>query len=446
MGNEHANMPLTYRRIVTLAVPIFLGNISVPLVGFTDTAVIGHGGSTADLGAIALGAIAASLILWSFGFLRLATTGLTAQAFGRGDNSEILLVLARALILAAVLGTALALVGPFTADMATRFYTAGAEVEAGLETYLTIRLWSAPAALVNFALLGWFVGRQQMRIALLLTLIINLVNIALDLLFVIGFGWGVDGVAAASLLGEYAAAIVGLLLAVRHRRESGLPMPWREAARLRAMAPLMAVNADIFLRTVALAGSFAFFSNQGARMGDATLAANQVLLQFLTLAAFALDAFANTAEALVGSAVGRKSRDGFRDACRKTTLLAVAAALLISAGYWFGAEALLSLITDLEDVRAAALPYLIWAVILPIAGVWSYQLDGIFIGATRTIAMRNTMLISAGLFIVAAPIATEWGGNHGLWAAMMLFLLLRAATLAATLPGLDRSIETSESK
>lgn len=428
------------RRVLRLAAPIIVSNVSVPLLGAVDTAVVGHLPDPSYLGGVAVGAMIFNFLYWGFGFLRMGTTGFVAQAHGAADPAEIRAVLGRALIIAAACGTALiALQAPIGA-LALTLTEASAPVETNAAAYFAVRIWSAPATLANYAVLGWLFGMQRPKTALVLQIFTNGLNIVLDLWFVVGLDWGVAGVAAASLIADYAACALGLWLILR-------TLPGRtgwEPARLFARARLVAllrVNRDIFIRTLLLIFAFAWFTAQGAQLGDVTLAANAVLLNLQSIMAYGLDGFAFAVEALVGVAVGARDRPGFLAAVRAATAWSVALAALVAVAYAAFGRSIVALFTDLPEVRAAAALYLPWLIASPLVSVWSFVLDGVYIGATRTAEMRNGMAIALAGYLAAALLLVPVWGNHGLWLAFTLLMVLRAATLAAWLPRLLRSFD-----
>lgn len=431
--------PDWHRRLWQLAAPIMLSNISVPLLGAVDTAVVGHLPDPAYLGAVAVGALVFSFVFWTFGFLRLSSTGLTAQALGAGRSDEVRAVLGRAVLLAAVIGLALILLrGPIAWGAFALIETSDA-VRGHADAYVAIRLWAAPATLANYALLGWLLGLGRARLVLLIQLVLNGSNMALDLLFVLGLGWGVEGVAWASVIAETMALALGLLLVARLLPRLG--GVWRRdlLADLAAFRRLMSVNRDLFLRTLFLIAGFAWFTAQGAQMGDVTLAANAVLLNFQTLMAYALDGYADAAEALVGRTLGAGDGAGFDQVVRASSLWALVTAAMFALTYGLAGPLLIDLLTGIPEVREAARTYLPWAVAMPLLAVASFQLDGIFIGALRTAAMRNAMALSLGAFLAAGWLLIPWAGNHGLWAAFGLFMAARAITLGLAFPALRRA-------
>lgn len=430
---------VTHRTVLAIAAPIVLSNLSTPLLGIADTAVMGRMGDPKYIGAVAIGALIFTMVFWTFGFLRMGTTGLTAQALGAKDGAEIRAALGRAMLIAGGVGLALiALQWPIR-EIAFALLNGGPEVEPLARIYFDIRVWSAPAALANYALVGWFIGLGRAHIALALQVFLNLVNIFFNILLALGLGWGVAGIAAGTLIAEFAAALLGLAIAARHLRF--YPGRWTRARLLDAaqLARTIAVNRDIMVRTIVLMLSFAWFTAKSAEAGTVTLAVNSVLLQFVTVSAFFLDGFALAAEALVGRAVGARSRDDFDRSARLSTLWAAGIALLLSLGIFAAGGAVIDFLSIDAEVRAVARVYLFWAALLPVLSVWCYQLDGIFIGATRGPEMRNAALASSLMFLALWWLFLPWG-NHGLWAALAGFNLMRAASLGFYLPRLRRAI------
>jgi len=428
------------RRVWQLAGPIILSNVTVPLLGAVDTAVVGHLPDPRYIGGVAIGALIFSFVYWGFGFLRMGTTGPTAQAWGRDDAAEIRAVLVRGLLLAGTVALMLLMLHEPIGRAAFGLLHASPDVEAEGAAYYAIRIWGAPAALSNYVLLGWFLGLQNARWPLILQVFTNGLNITLDLLFVVGLGWGVEGVAAATVMAEYAALGLGLLLVARRLRafpaESvrGLVL---DAARLRRM---LAVNRDIFIRTLLLISSFALFTDRGATLGDVILAANAVLLNLVSVAAFGLDGFAHAAEALIGGAVGRHSREDLAGAVRASMIWAAAIALAIAAVYAVAGPILIDLMTGIPEVRAAARDYLPWVVAIPVVSVWCYLYDGIFLGATRTQDMRNAAIATTVAYIALLWLLLPLWGNHGLWLSLTLLNALRGLALAAYYPRLARGV------
>jgi MATE family multidrug resistance protein len=423
--------PVTHARVWKIAAPIVLSNATVPILGAVDTGVVGQLGLAAPIGAVGIGAIILTSLYWVFGFLRMGTSGMVAQSAGAGDRAEVAAHLSRALLVAGAAGLALiALQWPLFAG-AFVLAPASAEVEGLAQSYLSIRVWGAPATIALYAVTGWLIAQERTRAVLVLQLWMNGVNVILDLWFVLGLGWGVPGVAVATLIAEWSGLALGLWLC----RAAFAAPDWRDAARVFDRAKLLRmgrVNGDIMLRSVMLQACFTSFLFVGARFGDVTLAANQILLQFLEITAYALDGFAFSAEALVGQAVGAKSRDHVRRAAILSSIWGVAGAALLGLAFWLAGPAIIDLMATDGAVRETARAYLPWVAMAPLIGVASWMFDGIFIGATMTREMRNAMLASALLYLLAAMLLVPAAGNHGLWAALMILNAARGVTMAAT--------------
>ena len=434
----------TRTSIARQAWPIIVANASVPMLGLVDTAVIGHYGSAAGLGALALGALLFNFIYWSFGFLRMATTGFIAQADGAGDEPEVRATLARSLLLGAGLGLAvMALQWPLGVGWFA-LMDASAAVETQGLAYFQARIWGAPAALALYAFSGALIGLGHSRALLLVQLLLNGLNAGLDVYFAGVLDMGARGIGLGTAIAEWSTCAVAALvlwrtLRARHRDgEPFLPIGRiRDVARLRVM---MVANGDIMLRTLCLLAGFGWFASQGARLGDVTLAANHLLLQLVSFSAFFLDGYAFVAEALVGGAVGARDGARLRRVVRLSSELALATAVLLALAIWSLGGAVLGLLTSLPEVDAAARAFLPWAGLYVLLSVAAFQLDGIFIGATRTREMRNAALTSLAAFVLCAwPAAALWG-NHGLWAAFVVFVVARALALLPYYRQLERGL------
>ncbi len=427
---------LTHRSVLAIAIPVMLSNVSTPLLGVVDTAVVGRIPDPAYLGAVAVGTLIFSFVFWAFGFLRMGTTGLTAQALGRRDNPEVLACLGRALLIAVAAGCVLITLQWPIRVVVFELLDGSAQVESLAADYFDIRIWAAPATLANYAILGWLIGLGRTDFGLVLQLVLNVANVVLDVVFVVGFGWDVRGVAAGTLLAECIAVVVGLAIVFRHARRFGnfrIDFPlWLNPAMLRRT---IAVNADIMIRSLALVFVFVWFMARGAAAGDVVLAANAVLMQFNSVSAYFLDGLAFAAEALVGRAIGARHREGLMRAIRITTGWAVGTAAIIVVVLWFGGNYFIDTLTVDAGARASARAYLPWAAFAPLLGVWTFQLDGIFIGATRSREMRNAMLMATLIYLLAWWLLRPLG-NHGLWAAFWVSYVARAVTLAPYLPRL----------
>ncbi len=420
----------THRRVWALAAPMILSNISVPLVALVDSAVVGHLPHAYQLAAVAVGASLYTLLTWAMGFLRMGTTGFAAQAAGRDDGGALRQVLLQGLLLGGGLALLLILLALPFSNLALSLMQPSAELDALARGYFQIRLFGLPAALASYALIGWLLGTQNARGPLAILLTTNLLNVALDLLFVLGLHWGVAGAAWASVIAEWSGALLGLWLARRALRRYAGQVDWPALRRWLSWRPLLAVNRDIFIRTLALQAVFFLITVQGTRLGDATVAANALLLNGLLLTAHALDGLAHAVEALCGHALG--SRD--RAALRRSLIVAGGWSLLASLGFalffLLAGQGFIQLQTDIASVRETAFEYLPYLALLPLVAVWSYLLDGLFIGATRAREMRDAMLLAVALSLPLAWLL-QGLGNHGLWLAFLCFMGLRSLCLGA---------------
>jgi len=430
-------MPYWYRRVFLLAIPLILSNLTQPLLSTVDTVLSGHLPGPAALGGVALAGIFFNSIYWTFGFLRMATTGLVAQSHGAEDEDQLLHHFGRAFLTALVIGTAILLLQKPLISVALGLLGASADVRQNAQIYCGIRIWSAPAALANYTILGYLLGRQRARSALLLQAAINVVNVLIALWLVLGKHWGVAGIATATLTAEWTGCLLGLGLLLASGVHPRL-LRWSELFHGPSLRHLFALNRDILLRTLSLVAAYAWFTRTGARSGDAILAANAVLLNFHMIAAYGLDGFANATEALVGEAIGAGRRADYRAILRSSNTLAFSVAVLISLAYLAFGREIIGIFTNQEPVRQLAARFLPWMVAMPVVSVWSFQLDGIFIGATRAPELRDSMLISfAGFFVLAVVLEGRFG-NHGLWCALLAFMALRAITLGLQLPRVER--------
>jgi MATE family multidrug resistance protein len=438
--------PLTRREVIRRAWPIILANAAVPMLGLVDTAVIGNFGRVADLGAIAFGALIFSFVYWGFGFLRMSTTGFVAQAAGAADEAEVRATLQRALLTAAVLSLGVIMLQWPILTGALWLLDGSADVERLAAEYFEVRIWAAPATLGTFALMGTLIGLGRSRTLLLIQVLLNGTNIVLDVWFAGILGWGAKGIALGTAIAEWGSFIVACLIVVqilkaRHRDAEPLFVMarLRDGAKFRRM---LVANSDIMIRTLLLVFCFSWFLRQSSQFGDVALAANHILLQLVSFSAFFLDGYAFVAEALVGESIGARNRVHFDLAVRRSTELAGATAVLLAAAILVLQVPALRLLTDIEPVRGAAGTALPLASAYVLVSFAAFQLDGIFIGATRTRDMRNASLLSAAVFIAASWPLVALAGNRGLWAAFVLYVLARAGALLLYLPGLRKSLDT----
>lgn len=421
-------MPSTDKALWRLALPMILSNISVPLLGLVDIAVIGHLESAIYLGGVAIGTMVTSFLFMLLLFLRMSTTGMTAQALGAQDDIRLARALVQPLLLAIVAGGLIILLRTPLITFALSIVGGSTEVLAQASAFLEIRWLSAPAALANLVLLGWLLGVQYARAPVILLVVGNILNIVLDLWLVVGVGMKVEGAAFATVAAEYLTFFIGLLMVKKVMRLRGLRWSIFQQAWHGDVRRLLALNRDIMLRSLLLQICFATITILGARLGPDIVAVNAVLMTFLTFTAYALDGFAYSVEAYSGQAYGAGSRGQllavWRAACRQAGLVALGFAIF----YAFAGDKLIAMLTNLENIQHLADIYLPWQILLPLVGVWCYLLDGMFIGATRGADMRNSMVVAAlgfGVTLFTLPLL----GNHGLWLALAVFLALRGVAL-----------------
>ncbi len=429
---------LTHSRVLRIAVPVVLSNATIPILGAVDTGVVGQMGLAAPIGAVGIGAIILTAIYWVFGFLRMGTSGLTAQATGAHDRAEVAALLTRSLMIGLAAGAVLVAVQLPIFWAAFQVSPASAEVEGMARQYMAIRIWSAPAAIALYGITGWLIGQERTRAVLVMQLWMNGLNIGLDLWFVLGLGWGVGGVALATFLAEWSGLILGLWLC----RAAFRGPEWRDAARVFDRVRLIrmaVVNTDILIRSVLLQAIFVSFLFWGADFGDVTLAANHILLQFLEITAYALDGFALAAETLVGQALGRRDRAGLRRGAILTGGWGLAICVGLAVAFAVFGPAIIHTMTTAPEVQTAARAYLPYMVAAPVVGVAAWMLDGVFIGATRTGDMRNMMVLSAAVYFAAVVPLMAAFGNHGLWIALLLSFVARGVTLGLRYPALERA-------
>lgn len=408
---------------------MMLSNITVPLLGMVDTGVTGHLENAVYLGAVAIGSTLFGFLYSGVNFLRMGTTGITAQRYGANDDDGLRVALGQALVVALAIAAALILLQVPLVTLAMKLLGPGPAVADFASQYFSIRIWSAPATLVNYALIGWFIGLQNARIPLYIVLAINLTNIVLDLVFVLLLGMKVDGVAAASVIAEFTGAAVGISFAISELRHRGGHLLVSHLTTFDEYAEFFSVNANLFIRTMALMFAFAFVTAAGARMGGLILAANAVLMNLLHLVAFALDGLAHAAEALVGKAAGAKNRQALERSVQLTMRWSFCFAVGFSILFWITGPIFVRLLTDIPEVVDSTLQYLPWLIVAPVIAMWAYLYDGVFVGATRAKEMRNSMVASTFLVFVPAWFAFRFLGNHGLWLAFMIFLASRGIGL-----------------
>lgn len=430
---ETTDFQVTHRSVFAIAVPMTLAFLSTPLVGLADTWTIGQLGDAALIGAIAVGGIIFDILFTTMNFLRSGTTGLVAQAYGAGRKREEVAILLRALILAVGIGLVAVILQTPLLQASLWFIGGTQRVQEAVVVYFSVRVLAAPLTLSNYAILGYFLGRGEAMTGLAIQTVLNLTNIALNILFVLVFDWGVAGVAFASVLGEAVALALGLVLLFVKLRKA--PRPSRSEIFNRAeLMRMMGVNRDIMIRSFALLFAFATFTRLSAQQGETMLAANAILEKYFLLAGYFLDGMATAAEQLVGRAVGARRRNPFIRAVKLSAFWSALLAGLATLFFLAAGGPILDAMTPAQEVRDLGREFLIFAALTPIVGAGAFLMDGVYIGATWSRDMRTMMLISLAAFLIAAYTLTPWLGNSGLWISLLLFLGLRGITLGAILP------------
>lgn len=432
-------LPANHYEVWRLAGPLIISNISIALLGIVDTAVVGHLEHAYYLGAVAVGAVIFDFLYWGMGFLRMGTTGIVAQVHGRDDTDEVRSTLLQSCFVALCISLVILVLQKPIIETGLYLIGGSEEVKLNAGIYFKWAIWGAPAVLITMTLFGWLLGMQNAKATLYIAVTINIINILMDFLLVLGLDMEVRGVALASVIAEFCGLLLAIVLVVKELNR--YPGKWRpdlifDSRRIREM---LVLNQNIFIRTLCLIFVFAFFTKQGAKQGDVTLAANAILINFQTLMALGLDGFAHAAEALVGKAIGARNRPAFMNVVKSASLWSLIIALGFSIFYGLGGKMLISMMTSIDEVRTMTYVFLPWLLISPLISVWCFLLDGVYIGAMRAKEMRDTMLISTFLVFMPAWYLLQFMGNHGLWLAFMLFFTARGVTLGLASVKIERT-------
>lgn len=422
------------KKILDLAIPNIISNITIPLLGIVDLAIVGRMGNEMYIGGIALGGMIFNFIYWGFGFLRMGTSGFTAQAYGAQDNKESILLLSRAMFVAMIGGLALVLLQVPIERFSFFLIDGGEEVEALASEYFYIRIFAAPATISLYALTGWFLGMQNARYPMIIAIVINLLNVGFNFLFVYGFGMKSEGVAWGTLLAQYAGFFLGLFLLIKKYRHLFSLWNYQLMIQWEALKIFFLVNRDIFIRTLCLMFVFTYFTSKSAGTNDVVLAVNTLLLQFFFIFSYLIDGFAYAAEALVGKYIGEKNKADLRQSIKLLFVWGTIISIPFSAIYFLAGDYLLMLLTNNKDLIIYAREFMPWVVAIPIVSFVSFLWDGIYIGATASGAMRNTMLVATLVFFPVAILFYPVLGNHSLWLAMVLFLAGRGLSQTIIAP------------
>jgi multidrug resistance protein, MATE family len=431
-------LPVTHRSVLTVAIPIMLSNVTEPLIGVVNTAIIGQLPDAYYIGAIAIGSLIFSFLFWGFGFLRLSTGGLSAQAVGAGDTVELTAVFWRALCIAVAAGLFLLLASPVIEKVAFDLIGGTPAVREQGEIYFRYRIWSAPFALINFCILGWFIGQGRASVAFFIQIILNLTNMFLGAVFVLVFGMKADGVGLSALIAEISGASLGCFMVWLSLRRMHATATWAQIWDREKIMRTLGANGDIMIRTLCLVFAFAWFTARGARAGDVIIAANAVLLNFFEVAAYLIDGFAYASEALVGQAVGARNRERFTQAIKLTSGWALVVGSLCSLLIWFAGPWFIDLMSVNSGVRETARVYLPWAAITPLLGTICFQFDGIFTGAMATRDMRNMMIVSLLIYLASWWFLERNFANYGLWASLCVFFIARGLAFASRMPNIAK--------
>jgi MATE family multidrug resistance protein len=426
--NHSANVSKSY--LFKLSIPIFFSNIAIPFVGIVDTGLMGHLGSEKFLAAISIATSIITMIFWSFGFLRMATVGLISQSLGKKDWNEIALVFVRNLILAIFFGFFLILLKNPILFLVEHFFKTSQDTQLLINQYISIRIFSAPAELILYVLAGFYLGLKKTKIASIGISVFCIGNIILSSIFVIYFNLEIFGVALGTVISAYITVIVFLLFSYYQlKNKFSSKVTTTKIFNTKKMLKLFSINFDIFIRTIFLTFSFLWFTYQSSKLGENYLAVNTILLQFVMLSSFFLDAYAFSTEAVIGYTIGKKSEKSFLEAVRNSFQLSIFSGLVISLIYFFSFQFIVNLLTDLDYLQYLAFNYFFWIVIIPPIASLCYQFDGIFIGASQTAEMRNAMVLSVIIFITTSYFLVNNFGNHGLWISLLLFMIIRSITL-----------------
>ena len=418
------------KQILHLAIPNIISNLSVPLLSVVDTALVGHLPNTWSIGAVAIGSMIFNFVYWGFGFLRMGTTGLTAQALGKEDPIESSLILSRAILVAFIAGILLIFTQTLIAGFSFRLVEASPQVELFARKYFYVRIYAAPATLGLYALTGWFLGMQNARYPMIITVVVNLINVALDAYFVMILKMDAEGVALGTLIAQYLGLILGLFFLFRKYPKFIRRFTFAQVTKKAELTRFFKLNSDIFIRTLMLIFTFSFFTAKSAEFGDSILAANSILIQLWMVFSFGIDGFAFAAESIVGKFVGAKDTRKLKQAIRLIFIWGTGLGFGFSIVYFLFDQYILALFTNQNDIIQLALQFMGWTIIAPVINSFCYIWDGIYIGATASKAMRNSMILATiGFFIPAYYLGVNWMGNHGMWLAMILFMIVRGFSL-----------------
>ena len=418
------------KQIFLLSIPVFFSNLVIPLVGIVDTGLMGNLGETKYLAATSIATSVMTMIIWSFGFLRMGTVGIVSQAYGRGDYREIVRTLVRNFAIAMLIALLIIVLKPLINILIQHFFNTSVETQKLINTYLNVRVFSIPAELTIYILVGFYLGIQKTKISSYLIMSLSILNIVFSSIFVLNYNLDVFGVALGTLLASFITVITFSIFTYQFIIKKFKLIPRLEKIFIKSkLLKLFKINLDIFIRTLLLTFSFLWVTYLGSKLGEDYLAVNTILMQFIILAAFFLDAYAFSTEGVVGFSIGRKVKNSFLTVVKNSIQLSFITALIVSFLYIIFFKQIINIITDIEMLRFISYKHFLWVILIPPVASFCYQLDGIFIGASQTKEMRNAMIISVTGFIVISIYFTKYFGNHGLWFSLMFFMILRSLTL-----------------
>jgi len=421
---------ISKKKILFLSIPVFFSNLAIPLVGMIDTGLMGNMGETKYLAAASIATSVMTMVIWSFGFLRMGTVGIVAQLYGKGAYREIVRTLIRNFLIAMVAALVIILFKPIIFNLIKLFFITSLETQDLINTYLSVRIFSVPAELISYILVGFYLGIQKTKISSFLIVMLSILNIVFSSFFVLSMNLNIFGVALGTLLASNFTVIIFLLFTYKFIINQFKILPnFNRIIVYSKILELFNINFDIFIRTSILTFSFLWITYLGSKLGEDYLAVNTILMQFIILAAFFLDAYAFSTEGIIGFTIGRKNKKSFLSAVKNSIELSFFTALLISILYLIFFKSIINIITDIEILRFISYKHFIWIIIIPPVASFCYQLDGIFIGASQTKEMRNAMIISVASFILISIYLTKHFGNHGLWLSLLIFMILRSLSL-----------------
>ena len=430
MNIKNYSSNITKKKIFILSIPIFFSNLAIPFVGVVDTGLMGNLGETKFLAATSIATTVITMIIWSFGFLRMGTVGIVARLFGRSDYREIVKTLLRNFLFAILIALAIIIIKPYLLILIKNFFITSAETQALIKTYVSVRVFSIPAEFTIYILVGFYLGIQKTKISSLLIIILSILNIVFSSILVLSLNLDIFGVALGTVIASYITAIIFSFFTYNFiLRKFQVKPTFQNLLVPSKILRLLTINFDIFIRTLLLTFSFLWISYLGSQLGEDYLAVNTILMQFIILAAFFIDAYAYSTEGIVGFALGRKNKKSFLLIVKNSIILSLVTALIISLFYIFFFKQIINIITDIDIIRFISYKHFIWIIIIPPIASFCYQLDGIFIGVSQTRDMRNAMAISVVFFMITSIYLTKYFDNHGLWLSLLLFMILRALTL-----------------